>query len=173
MVDNTQLPFNDNPGILVDDCESEYTLHDGTLLMPVMGDSTQAPVIVRLHPPYTTRRATFNYARTKTPPLVPPPGDTLPNGITEGGTQGDTYLGGGLTLQAPRANAQGDLVYAVSGGYNFLVAHDVRTYGKIRFDARNFRSKTDFLGWMTPPDGETWNDPYYDLNQLASARILG
>lgn len=173
MVDPNIPVWNDNPGSIVDECESEYTLHDGTLVMPVMGDSTQTPVVVRLHPPYTTRKVEFNYARSKTPPSIPPPGDTQPNGVVEGGTQGDTYLGGSIIIPAPRAAADGDLIYEVRGGYNFLVANDVRMNGKIRFDAHGYRSMIDFLGYIKDPDGETWVDPYYDLNQLASSRILG
>lgn len=174
MVPTDELLFRATGRELEDYCESEYTLHDGTLLMPVMGDSTQTPVVVRIHPPYTTRKASFRYSNTKAPPLVPPPGDTRPNGIDTSLTAvGDTYLGGSLTLPAPIQNANTDLVYKITGSYNFLVANDVRMNGKMRFDSHNYPSLVDFLGAIDPPDEDTWTSPYYDLNLLASARILG
>lgn len=146
--------------------------------MPVMGDSTQTPVIVRLHPPYTTRRAEFRYSQPRIPPLVPPPGDTQPNGVVSNGL-GDTYMGGNLVVHAPIQNSNGDLVYKVTGGYNFLVTNDVRLHGKVRFDAHTYLSKVDFLGQMQPPNdvifeaNPEWLSPYFDLNELASSRILG
>lgn len=182
MVDNEQPRFIDKPFGLEDRCESVYTLHDGTLVMPVMGDSTQLPVVVRLHPPYTTRRAEFSYTQPRIPPLVPPPGDTTANGVASSSGVGDTYLGGTLGVHAPIQNANGDLVYKVTGGYNFLVANDVRTYGKVRFDAHGYLSKVDFLGHMKAEPVDVifgsdelpeWTSPYFDLNKLASSRILG
>lgn len=166
--------FNLTPGILEDECESEYELHDGTLVMPVMGDSTQTPVVVRLHPPYTTRKVRFQYIRTKTPPLIPPPADTRPNGIDGADTvPGATYLGGDIALPAPKQNSDGELVYKVRGKYDYLVTKDVRTHGQMRFDAHGYLSLVDFLGYFSDQDGETWSSPYFDFNFLGSARILG
>ena len=175
-VDADRLLYRLTGNEIEDRCESEYVLHDGTRVIPVMGDSTQTPVVVRLHPPYTTRKASFRYMAAKIPPLIPPPGDTQPHQTASPGDTipGDTYLGGFLIIPAPIQNANEDLVYEVAGSYNFLVTKDVRTYGKMRFDAHGYASFTDFLGHVQAKPGDpTWTNPYFDLNQLSSARILG
>lgn len=167
-VPNTNFTYNDQAGFIEDECESEYELHEGLLVIPVMGDSTQTPVVIRLHPPYTTRKSDFRYARTRTPPVVPAPGDT---------PRGDMYLGGHLAVMSPTQNGISDLVYRVKGGYNFLVLSDVKTNGMIQFDKHGYQSRVDLLGYFKlnpdPNVDDTWNSPYFDLNDLASARILG
>jgi len=163
---------SDLSGIVSDGCTSDYILHEGLRVIPVMGPEDTPPVIVRIHAPYTERKLNYQYARNKTPPLIPTPGDTQ---------TGYTYLGGDIRLTSPTQDASGYLVYSASGSYNFVAPKDVRLVGQMPFDGHGYLSLVDFLGnWNINPrrlsPGETddvWQKPFYDLNLLASARILG
>jgi hypothetical protein len=162
----------DNNNALDDYCRSNYVLHEGLRIIPVMGGPDELPVIVRVHAPYTERKVDFQYAHTHRPPLIPTPADTL---------TGDVYLGGNIQSVAPTADSQGYLVFGVQGGYRYLCRRELRQEGRFRFDAHGYFSAVDILGWYNvnpnpkfPQDvGDCWQSPYFDLNQLVSARILG
>lgn len=166
--------FNvDTAGVVEDGCTSDYILHEGLLAIPVMGEDETPPVIVRTHAAYTERRVDFRYARNKVPPLIPTPGDTL---------SGDIYLGGNIRLGSPTQEGEGYLVYTAVGNYNFVATSDLRTKGKVAFDAHGYLSLVDFLGYYNinphPPTSpgepdDVWQSRFFDLNYLASARILG
>lgn len=168
----------DLTGLVEDGTTSDYCLHEGLLEIPVMGPVGTAPVVVRTHAAYTTRKADFRMVRNKRPPVIPTPGDTLAKSSS---VKGDIYLGGHIKLNSPTKDSEGYLVYTVSGTYNFVSPVDAREHGKLRFDARSFVSEVDFLGYynINPKKiaandvGDVWQLPYFDLNLLGSARILG
>ena len=168
----------DLTGIIEDGTISDYCLHEGLLEIPIMGPVGTPPVVVRTHAPYTTRKVDFRMTRNKMPPVIPVPGDTPSKGSAIGG---DIYLGGDIKLSSPRKDSEGYLIYSVAGTYNFVSPVDAREHGKLRFDARSFLSEVDFLGYynINPKKiaandiGDVWQLPYFDLNLLASARILG
>ena len=168
MIPLNNLAFNDAEGIYRDDCTSEYEQDEGLEVIPVLGARDTPPVIVRLSSAYTIRRSKFNYSRSRVPPLVPPLGDTL---------SGHKYLGGTLAVATPVQDAYGNLTYRAGGMYTFVLPVDIRENGQIRFDAHGHRTKVDFLGHFNlgdnPAKDNTWNSPWFDLNILGSARILG
>lgn len=166
MIELDNLTFLDNmDGIHRDECTSRYQMDEGLEVIPVMGPRDTPPVVVRLHAAYTVRKSTFNYGRSKAPPVIPVPGDT---------PSGHTFLGGTLAVAAPTPDAYGNLSYRAGGEYMFVLPSDLREYGKIRFDAHGYRSKVDFLGFLDLKETDVdWNSPNFDLNILGSARILG
>jgi len=168
MIPVTNAVFNDNPGTVEDKCTSDYILHEGVRVIPVMGPVGTPPVKVRMHAPYTMRNSNFSYVRSKTPPAVPMPADT---------PSGHTYLGGHIEVPAPSVDSQASIIYTVKGSYSFVLPADLREGGKIMFDRHSHRSIVDFLGYFylntDPKVDDTWNFPSLDLNYLASSRILG
>lgn len=170
MIDVKQLLFNNTPGTTQDACVSTYTLVEGTLAIPVMDVTAVAPVVVRVHAPYTTRKSRFEYTRTGSPPIIPAPGNA----------SWYNYLGGNISVGAPATDSRGAIVYSVAGMYEFVGVEDLRNHGKIRFDAHGALSQVDFLGYNStfpeeniPNALNSWPSPYFDLTQLGSARILG
>lgn len=168
---DTQLTYLPAPD---SGCESRYELHEGLLVIPILGDPLDTPVVVRVHSPFTIRRATFSYAKAASPPLIPSPGDTRTN---------HTFLSGAISVAAPGGSSEGTLTYKASGNYTFLRPQHVTVDGKIMFDAHPFLSGVDELGAEnspadpTDPDFggyyNTWKSQYFDLASFSSARILG
>ncbi len=156
-------------------CVSSYELHEGLVVIPILGDPEDTPVIARVHSAFTIRRVQFSYSKGAAPPLIPPPG-----GTTRSGYQ---FLSGKLSIAAPGGSAEGTLTYTASGFYNYVAPRHVTIDGKIMFDAHPFPSGVDRLGAdngsQGPADIETggfyntWKSQYFDLNILSSARILG
>lgn len=171
MIDTTRNLYCVEPGIRRDIAHSEYRLHEGLLEIPVMDAEDATPVVVRVHGRYTSRVSQFQYERESMPPLIPAPGDLM----------NYTYLGGEITIPAPAGQgAQGNLTFGARGEYRYVGVEDLRDYGHIRFDAHGYISRVDFLGVfdMNAPNAEesagfNWNFPTFDLNILASNRILG
>ena len=157
-------------------CESRYELHEGLLVIPVLGEPTDPPVIARIHSPYTTRVSGFSYAKVAAPPQIPSPGNTR---------TGHMFLGGSISLPAPSTSGEGILTYATSGLYNFVLPTHATTSGKtIMFDAHPYPSGVDMLGATqsqsdNPADPEygqfynSWQYQYFALDKLTSFRILG
>lgn len=156
-------------------CESRYELYEGLLVIPILGDPTDAPVTVRVHSPFTIRRSAFSYTKGASPPLIPSPANTR---------TGHTFLSGTISIPAPGGSAEGNLNYKVSGYYSFVLPEHTTINGKLMFDAHPFPTGVDLLGVVSPghtdaPDLDyggfynTWKNQYYDLNLLASNRILG
>lgn len=161
--------------------ESDYAFHEGLRAIPVMGPVGTPPVVVRVHSPYTTRTSDWRYSKGGSPPLVPSPGDTA---------SGHTFMGGSMALAAPggASGSDGALMFHAKGSYDFVLPQHATVDGKIYFDAHPWVSGIDLLGRVDPAvlqakDMErskalgyqynTWTSPFFDLDILASQRILG
>lgn len=167
-VQMTYLPTEDNG------CTSTYELHEGLVVIPILGDPADEPVIARVHSPYTVRRVKFSYAKGASPPLIPAPGTTR---------TGYKFLSGMLSIPSPGGSAEGSLVYRAGGFYNFVAPKHVTIDGKIMFDAYPYPTGVDMLGANNGSQGpedlefgsfyNTWKSQYFDLNKLVTRRILG
>lgn len=172
MIDTTVSRSVEPEGFYKDECTSSYELHEGILVLPVMGAAGTPPISARVHAAYTTRHSAFEYVRAKTPSVIPAPGDTL---------SGHKYLGGAIRVAAPKQDGQGSLIFASKGHYDYVLPVDIRSSGLIYFDSHGYNSNIEFLG-IVPLNqtrdsagnfvNDTWNSPYFDLNVLASAKIL-
>jgi hypothetical protein len=155
-------------------CESTYEMYEGLLVIPILGDPLDAPVVVRVHSPFTLRRVNYSYSKGAAPPLIPAPGPTRSN---------HQFLSGSISVPAPSASAEGTLNFRASGRYNYVLPTHLPEGGKIMFDAHPYPSGVDMLGAANSPQDpndpefggfyNTWKSQYFDLNELVSGRILG
>ncbi len=175
-IQSTYIPLPDSG------CESRYTLKEGLLVIPILGDPEDAPVVVRVHSPYTVRSSGFNYTKGGAPPLVPAPGNTR---------TGHIFLGGSIGVPAPGAAGDGTMTFRASGMYNFVLPAHATIDGKLMFDAHPYPSGIDMLQSYNRPTGDnplsgsgitddelgnyynSWQSQYFDLGILSSFRILG
>lgn len=153
-------------------CESIYEMREGLLVIPILGSPTDAPVVVRVHSPYTVRKSAFSYTKNGAPPYIPSPGDTR---------SGYTFLGGHISIPAPGVFGN-EVQYKVSGMYNFVGQSSIRETGKILWDAHPFISAIDAMSaYNTAPQRDnqyggyynSWNGQYFELDTFSSNRILG
>ncbi len=153
---------------------STYHFNPGLRYVPVIGPEGTPPVVVRVFAGYTSREAAFDYTKATAPPLIPSPGNTR---------SGHIFLGGSLTIPSPGTSGDGEMIFAASGTYAYVCPLDLRTNGKIQFDAFPFITGVDLLGHV-PENTETsdedfgyyqraWTSPFFDLTKLTTTRILG
>lgn len=154
-------------------CISSYELHEGVLVVPVLGDPTKPPFIGRVHSPYTIRRMRYKQAKSNAPPLIPPPATTR---------SGHQFLGGSISIPAPGPSENG-MIFQVTCDYNFVVPTHTTQSGKIMWDAHPYATGIDMWGseltGQISSDPElggyynTWNSQYFELDKLTSQKILG
>lgn len=171
---DAQATYAQNSG-----ASSAYSFDDGIRVIPVIGLATEAPTLVRVHSPYTTRRTTFNYSKSGSPPLIPPPGRTK---------TGYNFLSGTIAIDAPKTTQNGDILYNMKGEYFFVAPFHVPSTGAMYYDAHPWFSNVDVLSDASMLNGTqgdpTLNTQYggynsdfysdnYDLYLLSSNRILG
>jgi len=97
-------------GYEVYDQGHSYAHFPGTVVSP-SGSRTGAARLLRLHGPYGTRSVHFDALRVGMPPVLPAAADT----------DGDTYMGGTVTLPLPGVNKRdGNYTFAASGNYLYL-----------------------------------------------------
>jgi hypothetical protein len=152
---------------------SQYVRENGLLVIPVMGPTGTAPVVVRVSAGYGFREASFEYIKKGTPPLFPSPENT---------PSGDVLLSAELQFPSPVPSPEGGLMYGVKGSYSYVQPSDGRAAGgKFPIDAHPFMTYIDTLGEdqreMSNPDDLTtygqWNKNNIDTSKLTSGNIVG
>lgn len=88
----------------------DYADSPGVIVAPSSNRLGSARLL-RVHGKYATRTVTWSAVRDGAPPVVPAAGDT----------DGDTFIGGTVSLPLPAANARdGTYTFAASGVYGYL-----------------------------------------------------
>ncbi len=151
---------------------SSYSRDEGLLVIPVMGPAGTFPKVVRVHAPYGTREAEFDYVREGAPPVFPAQADT---------GSGDVILSGRVTFPVPQERGS-KLVFGARGSYTFVQAAVLRgPDDPYQFDRYPFPSLVDGLGQLNPRgqlgEGQggytSYNTAVIDSRYLSSYGILG
>ncbi len=146
--------------------DNGYSYNPGVLVIPVAGpDSGESVRIVKIHAKIGLRSVSFDASKSNTPPWFPQIATDTPSG--------DVFIGGAVAMPLPKLSSdQGQLIYSVSGAYQYVQASGPRDSssifqtGEYPFDnglVRIFQNQHPAFkdAAQTNPNVPKWTDPEY------------